>query len=290
MRLLRRHGVRPDFTSAPETITALLEAHQPDDGPVVLLGGDGTIQAAATWLAAQPEVRRPLILALGGGRTNYIAADLNTRRPIATLLEAALTDPEQLSVVTRHSIAVTQGERPAAHAFFIAGASVDEVIRDCHAFRASGRGRLRQGHASTAIRLGQLTVQWLLRRRHLNAPSLSVEVDGLGRLQAPMRVLVLSSLQHRHSWPRPYLQNGSGGMAITAISATAHQFWRRLPGLLNGRDHADLVPTNGYLSGRTDQVTVTGVQQLCLDGQEMDFNADQAVEFRTGPALAFVAP
>jgi hypothetical protein len=290
MRLLRRHGVRPDFTSAPETITALLEAHQADDGPVVLLGGDGTIQAAATWLATQPEARRPLILALGGGRTNYIAADLNTRRPVAGLLERALTDPEGLSVVTRHSIAVTQGDRPAAHAFFIAGASVDEVIRDCHAFRAAGRSRLRQGHASTAIRLTQLATQWLLGKRRFTTPTLSVDIEGVGHLQSSMCVLVLSSLQHRHGWPRPYLQHGSGDIAITAVSANAQRFWRRLPGLLNGRDHAELTPANGYLSGRSNQVTVTGVQHLCLDGQEMDFDNDQPVVFRSGPALAFVAP
>lgn len=290
MRLLDRHGVRPDFTSAPDTIAKLLAEHSPDDGPVVLLGGDGTIQAAATWLATQPESQRPTLLALGGGRTNYIAADLRTRRPIVALLERALNDPARLQIVTRHSIEVTQGERPPAHAFFIAGASVDEVIRDCHAYRSSGSGRLRQGHASTAIRLSQLAVSLALGRRQLHSPTLAVEGDGLGRLSGAMRVLILSSLHHQHGWPRPYLSTGEGEIAVTAIAASATHFWRRLPGLLNGRNHADLVPNQGYLSGRSRQITVTGIQHLCLDGQETDFDPEQAVVFRTGPALAFVTP
>lgn len=290
MRLLDRYGVRPDFTSAPDTIAKLLAAHSPDDGPVVVLGGDGTIQAAATWLATQPEPQRPVILALGGGRTNYIAADLRTRRPIVALLERALNDPTRLRIATRHSIEVTQGDQPAAHAFFIAGATVDEVIRDCHAFRSSGPGRWRQGYASTAIRLSQLAIALALGRRRLHAPALSVEGEGLGELGGPMRVLILSSLHHQHGWPRPYLSQGEGEIAVTAITDSAQRFWRRLPGLLNGRSHHDLVPSQGYLSGRSRQITVTGIQQLCLDGQETDFDPEQAVVFRPGPALAFVTP
>ena len=290
MRVLKHHATEPYFTDSPKRLTALIAEHPPEQGPVILLGGDGTIQAAITHLASQAPSQRPVLLALGGGRTNYIAADLNTRRPIADLLERALTQPETLRRVQRTSIAVDHGQSPTEHAFFIAGAVVDEVIRDCHAYRLAGRSKLRQGHASTAVRLMQLGLLRLAGRRRFHHPELSICASGLGTLEGPMRLLMLSSLKHDHGWPRPYLPRGEGAFAITASTAQATLLGPQLLSLLHGREHPSLQPEAGLLSGRCNHLVIEGLSQLCLDGQTHDYDPQHPVTFSAGAELEFLAP
>ncbi|MFW5816695.1 MAG: diacylglycerol/lipid kinase family protein, partial [Wenzhouxiangella sp.] len=124
---------------------------------LVVIGGDGTVQAAASALIDTPPPSIPPLLVLGGGRTNFTARDLGTHRCLASLLEQVLHRPDELNLTRRRILTL---EQPAAgcalHGFFVAGALVDHVIRDCHRYRSRHRGWLRTGAPSSAWRVAQL--------------------------------------------------------------------------------------------------------------------------------------
>lgn len=259
---------------------------------MVIIGGDGTVQAAVTALAELAgSSEKPRILVLGGGRTNYTARDIGTHGKLLATLETALDDPDSLADTRRHTLAL---EHPCLaqplHGFFVAGALVDHVIRDCHDYRARGRGALRHGHVSSAWRVAQLGLLGLFGRSRFRAPELTIDAANLGSLKGPTRLLLMTSLHHRDEWVDPYADRGHGIIRLSAVCSGARAFWRRLPRLVRGRYHADMAPVSGYLSGKSEQVRITGLSGVSLDGQEIDLNADQPVLIRTGPAFHFLHP
>lgn len=259
---------------------------------LVVIGGDGTLQAAVTSLAslAAPS-QTPRILVLGGGRTNYTARDIGTHDRLLSTLEAALDQPEQLTDTERQTLVVEHPDLDQPlHGFFIAGALVDHVIRDCHDYRSRGQGALRRGHLSTAWRVMQLALLGLVGRGYFQAPRLSIRTSSLGQLDKPVRLLLLTSLHHRDEWIDPYAGRGSGSVRLSAISSRARGFWRRLPRLVCGRYTDSMTPEAGYLSGMTDEVRIVGLSGISLDGQELDLDASLPLVIKSGPAFHFLHP
>jgi hypothetical protein len=291
-QLAAERGLPIVLASEPREIEphlqAALDAHAP---MLTLLGGDGTLQATVTSLAenhtVEPDAELPRLLMLGGGRTNYTARDLGTHRHLIDTLQLALDQPDQLKETVRHSLLVEQnGTRQ--HGFFIAGALVDHVIRDCHHYRASGRGPLRTGHLSSAWRLLQLAARAALGRGDFNVPLLDIDAGELGQMNRTVRLLLVTSLHHRSEWVDPYADRGQGEIRLSAIASDAERFWLGLPRLVTGRYGDKLDLAQGYLSGRTREVRIDGLTSISLDGQEHDYDPSRPVWIRTGPALRFV--
>lgn len=279
------------LASKPAQMAASIdEALETGTELITLLGGDGTLQAAVSILAhrgQQAHEELPRLLMLGGGRTNYTARDLGTHRDLVDTLSMAIDTPDKLKETRRHSLCIEQdGHRE--YGFFIAGALIDHVIRDCHRYRASGKGFLRTGHPSSAWRVMQLAVKGLLGRSDFQAPSLTVDAGALGSLKRPTRLMLLTSLHHRNEWIDPYADRGQGEIRVSVIASDAPRFWLRMPALVSGRYGDSMVPEHGYLSGRTGQVVVQGLSRICLDGQEHDFDPARELTISTGPALRFV--
>lgn len=276
--------------SGPEEIRSeLLEGLSAGLDLLVIIGGDGTLQAAVSILADISDGENcPEILVLGGGRTNYTARDIGTHSNLLNTLETALKDPGQLKHSVRHTLVVEQTDIEPAHGFFVAAGLVDFVIRDCHRYRKGGSSPFRQGHISSAWRVMQLAVLGLLKRISYKPPELMIEADTLGKLDGPIKLLLMTSLHHRTEFVDPYAERGSGQVRLTAVNRGASAFWRRLWRLVRGRYHRSMNADNGYLSGRTDRIRIHGLCQLSLDGQELDFDPDHQLTVRTGPAFHFL--
>lgn len=290
-RLAKERDMPLVLASNPQAMGASIEeALQAGTELITLLGGDGTLQAAVTILA---EIHRessealPKLLMLGGGRTNYTARDLGTHSELVDTLSLALDHPARLTETRRHSLCVEQ-DAHREHGFFIAGALVDHVIRDCHHYRASGHGFLRTGHLSSAWRVMQLAALGLVGRSAFQPPALTVDAGPLGSLQRPTRLLLLTSLHHRNEWIDPYADRSQGEIRISMIARDAERFWLRLPALVTGRYNPAMGPAQGYLSGRSDRIVIRGLGQICLDGQEHEFDPSRELTISTGPALRFV--
>lgn len=290
--MARRHGLELIEAETPEAMRAAVRAAI-DDSPSILAvsGGDGTVQAVITDLAElSDESQRPPLLVLGGGRTNYTARDLGTHADPLRQLERAIEQPESLRTTVRHSLIVRQSGQNDRHGFFIAGARVNDVIRDCHRYRSGGRGWLRQGHASSAWRVMQLGVRRLFGGLPFPPTELSVDAEDLGRLDGRIRILLLTTLQHPGAWIDPYADRGQGELRLDAIGANARRFWLRLPKAASGHFSASMQPEQGYLSGRCERVEIKGIEQICLDGQEHDYRKDLPLDILTGPAFRFLQP
>lgn len=290
--LASNHRIPMEVVTGPEDIRSALEqaVHQGVQ-LLVIIGGDGTLQAAVTLLAETfPDSDLPAIMMLGGGRTNYTARDIGTHKRLIDTLAVALEEPQSLQQTTRHSLIVEQDGQPRIHGFFIAGALVDYVIRDCHRHRGAGSGPLRTGHVSTTWRVLQLGLLGLLGGCRFNATRMLIDAGDLGQLDAPIRLLLITSLHHRREFIDPYCDRGEGAVRLTAVAGNARSFWLRLMRLVRGRLDRRMRPETGYLSGRTERVGITGLKQLSLDGQEHDFDPELPVTIRTGKAFRFLHP
>jgi hypothetical protein len=289
--LARQRGLPLVQASDPQEIDRHVHAALDAGAPLLtLLGGDGTLQAAVTSLVETARGKAPLprLLMLGGGRTNYTARDLGTHHQLIDTLTLALDQPEQLKETELHTLAVEQDGLPRQHGFFVAGALVDHVIRDCHQYRSGGHGLLRTGHVSSAWRVLQLGVLTAVGRGNFRSSRIRIDAGPLGRMDRPVRLLLITSLHHRSEWVDPYADRGEGEIRLSAIASDARGFWRRLPRLVCGRYNESLGLDNGYLSGRTREIRLDGLARISLDGQEQDYEPNRPVWIRTGPALRFI--
>lgn len=291
-RLAHANAIPLYAVHGPTEIAAALADAAP--GPadrVIIIGGDGTLQAAVTELAPLAEKNEaPTLCMLGGGRTNFTARDLGSHDRLLRSLEHLVRHPTAWSAAERSVLRVSGSEHGPLYGFFVAGALVDAVIRDCHAYRARHRGWLRTGHTATPWRLAQLGAQALVGRSRFSLPMLDLEAEGLGALNGPVRVLLLTSLRHEKGGLNPYAQRGSGPVRLTAVHARAPGFWRRLPALISGRFGDSLTPETGYLSGHSTRVSVRGLPSICLDGQEFVLDPASPLRIETGPAFRFLQP
>lgn len=295
--LARAHGAAVIEAAEPAQIESGLDAALAGGAQrVFVLGGDGTIQAIADYLARLPAgADLPQLLVLGGGRTNLIAADLDGHRLALKKLESALTRPARdaaggFQLQHRHTLVVEQAPAPPRHGFFVAGAIVDSLIRRCHRDRDTGSGSLRTGTFSTAWTLMKEAVPALHGRAPYVFPDLDLEVPGQGRLHGPTRLLIATTLTHANRLLNPYAARGEGILRVTAVAGQAQGFWRSLPRLVTGRYSEAMDINRGYLSGRCEQFVVQGLDAFTLDGQSFRADSARAVVIRTGVRLSFLKP
>lgn len=292
---LRHHaqslGLEPHVVYGPQEIEPLLtNALISGLDLIIIVGGDGTLQGMVSVLATEhAHVTPPPILMLGGGRTNYTAAHLGTQGQPISMLERALTRPDSFDITTKATLEIKQGNRQPVFGFFLGGALVDYVIRDCHRYRASGRGRIRQGRYSTIWRVAQLGLLGLIRRVHYRSPQMSFESAELGRMTGKTRLLVATTLDESQVTVHPYLPRGEGPVKLTAILRSARGFWWRLAHMLRGKPHDSLDIRHGYFSGHSHEVKVSGLDNICVDGQEYELDPEQETSVVAGPTYRFLS-
>ena len=259
---------------------------------VAVLAGDGTVREVVETLARRaPESWLPDLLILPGGRTNLTAADLVPRGDaLGTLAEALARARDggwDAAVAERRPLCVVQAPAPPRVGFFFGGAWVDFVVRRAQDHRYGGSGPLRTGHLSSPWVVTKLAAQALVGRAELPAPNLVIDAEGCGSLQGPTRLLLATTLLHRSGMLDPYAARGQGPLRLSAVAAAARGFWTALPRLLTGRYSAAMTAANGYLSGRSERLRITGLAGYVLDGERFDTDPARPVEIVAGPALRF---
>lgn len=262
---------------------------------LILAGGDGTVQAAVTWLVRTADSGRlPELVVLGGGRTNFVARDLGTRDRLVKTLQRALEqnggDSAGLRIERRRTLKLAHPDLGEEHAFFVAGGSIDHVIRNLHAWRASQRGWKGHGSFATQAALIRFGIARLRGREGYRPRPMTIETDTLGRLAGPVGPLLVTTLPHDNGLLDPYAARGHGPLRLTAIRTGAARFWTGLPAIARGRFGARRDLDAGYLSGACNRITFHGIDSLSVDGQEYDLDPDHDVEITPGPELRFLRP
>jgi len=290
--VVRHGGHAHTVTSLDEIHAALAQSLDAGTRCIILAGGDGTLQAAATWLHDHcPAADLPELIVLGAGRTNYVAADLGTSRDFLVTLEKIFTGRhDQLHPVERHAMVFEHPDLGRQCGFFAAGTVIDQVIRDVHAWRAAHPGWQRNHHAASTVGVLRILFRRLLGRHRFDLRRITVEAVGLGRLQAQCRLLLLTSLHLHRTLADPYAERGSGALRMMAVDAAANRFWRRIPRLATGRYSNEMSLENGYLSGYCDRIVIENLDHVTIDGEEFALNPEQPLTVRTGPRFRFLRP
>jgi hypothetical protein len=279
-RAARRAGIEVIAASDPGRFRAAFDRlRERGVQQVWLLCGDGTIQWIAQYLAAPAGAWSPTLLLLGGGRANVVPRECRGY-PAMRALRSALAAHRQgqaLPTMRIRTLQLSQPGAPVRHGFFLAGGMVHEGVRVCSEHRARGTGWLHRSLAADFYALFSLLFKvWTGRTPLPPYTRMSVRMEaGAALEQAPMRILLASTLGMRDALYNPFAANGEGPVRVTAIAANAPHFWRRLPGILRGRFHRELTPEHGVLSGRAGSATITGIRDYSLDGEH--FTADPAL-------------
>lgn len=289
-RVRNAGGLAYRVTGLAEIEAALADALDRGVDTLVLAGGDGTLQGAVSYLARHLAADTlPRLLVLSAGRTNYVAADLGTRDHFLSTLDRLL-DPERTpAVLERRTLAFEHPSIGQQHGFFLAGAMLDQAIRNVHE-GFTDRSGWRRSRLATAVGIGRLVPALLVNRRPFRSVHLDIDAGALGRLDAPTRFLLMTTLGLDDSHARPYAQRGEGALRLTATAVDAERWRRRLPAVFRGRFSPTMQPETGYLSGHTDRVVIRGMDGVTIDGQEFDLDPDQPVRITPGPNFRFLRP
>jgi diacylglycerol kinase family enzyme len=296
-RLALAHGAEVIEADTPALLNAGLDRCLAD-GPrrIIVLAGDGTVQAIAEHLAVRAGVLpSPWLVILGGGRTNLTAADLGGRGRLLQKLQAELrrTDAEIAGRIVEYRpvLRIEQAPSSPRQGFFVAAAMIDDVIRQCHDYRQAARGCFSSGHLATFWCLLRLTLLSLIGRSPLPPSSeLDIDAPGNGHLHGAARVLIATTLAHREGAFNPYADRGEGPLRLTAVSAAAPGFWRRLPRILLGRFSERMGVDQGYLSGRCEYIELRDLRRYTLDGEKFDADPARPVLIRAGERLRCLRP
>jgi len=277
-----------DLAAALDRVLARRQRH------LAVLAGDGTVREVVERLARLPPGHwLPDLLILPGGRTNLTAIDLVPRTdPLGTLAKALASAKDgrwDAAVVERLPLCIAQAPALPRFGFFFGGAAVDNVVRRAQDHRYGGSGPLRTGHLSTPWVLVRLAALALVGRANIPSPTLEIEAEGLGNLGGAIRLLLATTLLHERGGFDPYAARGRGALRLTAVSASAGRFWPALPRLLTGRYSKAMNLDNGYLSGRCEQVRISGLAGYVLDGERFDTDPARPVVIVPGPRLRFFA-
>ncbi len=286
----RAAGVPVIHASSPDTFDSALDELL-EIGPevLVIMAGDGTIQAMVTRLLNRGDSGKlPLLYLVRGGRTNLTANDVNRRGwQVGKNLESIFRDGARSGeTITRPVMEVRTGNLPAEYGFFVAGAVIDRIIRDTHEVRrnkSNGDGRL-----TTPIQVARSLMGHMTGRNRLPAFKAHIRAGKLGEFERPVRILLATSLHRIGKGIDPFADRGQGRFQFTAIASGAPRIWRRLPGLLRGQLPPEANARSGYISGLSNEVTIEGMQSFCLDGEYLEAGPDKQVVIRSGPDIRFL--
>ncbi len=280
---VRRHLVQlrqlarqvPDATvieaSSPDQIAEAINAFElAAEDLLVVIGGDGTLQAALTAMLRLELQETPRVLVVAAGTTNMSAADLGVRlKPAAALqalhdwvsgkTQAPATRPRTVLQVADSSLMP-----PQYGLFFGAGA----IISGVRYFHGSVRPKGVRGALGPAIAFVRMLLSLLSNREHRLLPATTatlhlkkdpVRLEWLLVLATTMDTLLLGST--------PYWGAEKAPMHFTAIAHSAPRLLVALIFLLRGKSNATMRNNQGYISHNLTHSNIDDLTEYLLDGE-----------------------
>ncbi|MEO8309442.1 MAG: diacylglycerol kinase family protein [Pseudomonadota bacterium] len=291
----RNHGLEVLLASNTQEFQAAFDHLRSQQAEQIwMLAGDGTVQAAAQYLAQPGSAGwSPALLLLGGGRANIVPRDIGGY-PAWSRFNTALDKLREGRSLAEERLPTLRVEQEGAvprHGFFLAGAVVYAGIRLCQEHRSRGTGWLHRSWLADPYVLLKIAAQvWAGRSPLPSYDSLRLRTNGMEAMRGSMRLILASTLQMREALYNPFAPRGEGAVRLTAVAANARHFWRNLPAMFKGRFGDDMTAQQGYLSGRFDSVEIEGMDGYALDGELFAADPARPVRFASGIELRVLRP
>ena len=262
-----------DLPTFQASVNALIQA---EVDLLVIVGGDGTIQATLSHLfATLTHIKWPILTIIPGGTTNMTSLDLGIRgRPDQVLwrLHEYLLKPSAPVLVQRPVLCIEQAGSAKVYGMFFA---VGLVARGVKFSRSSVKQLGITGGIFTVLIMLRSLVGMLL-GRHQNewAPVQISMVEANGTLHHGTYLFALvSALDCLLLNIRPYWGQEQAPLHVTLVDQQRKHLWRALWPLLSGRGHT-LKEQDGYYSHNTHTLTLHMDDEYIVDG-ELYRSADQ---------------
>ena len=254
-------------TGEPGQLGATLRQLCPSAADLLVInGGDGTVQATLTELAALlPLSGWPTLAVLPGGTTNQSAFDISGRvsygRALAALTRA-VGSPGGGFVRRRHVLRVQTFGAPTRFGFAFGAGAVVNGVQYCRDELLRRGARDEWASGLTLLRGGI----GIARRDPRFAGNTGARIDfGDGHLNDAWLLLLATTLDRLIMGIRPYWGDRQAPLHFTWIRADARNFLGRLPRILRGG--AGLSAAEGYASRDVCEVTLDLGGQYTIDGE-----------------------
>ncbi|MGV6473713.1 diacylglycerol/lipid kinase family protein [Azotobacter vinelandii] len=255
---------------------------------VVILGGDGTLQATLTALLREPAGDLPALLVVPAGTTNMSAGDLGARlRPEAALhaLHAWLQGTGPAPRTVERAVLRIDGEtgRDSQFGMFFGAGAILGGVRYFHRhIRPTGvRGAL-----GPALAFARMLLSLLGNRPHPLLPAMRARLStASGDWHDDWLLVLASTLDRLLVGCRPYWGEDRAPVHFTALAHRPRRLLRVLPALLCGRGAKVAREHDGYLSRNLDALELSGPEDFLLDGEL--FEARESIRLSSTLPLRF---
>jgi diacylglycerol kinase family enzyme len=272
-----------------EVETAIASWALMENDLLVVVGGDGTLQAALTSLLQTPGAKVPKVVIVPAGTTSMSANAIGKRSSTLEAIKAQTrwlthddhTAREKPTAVLQVSDSHTR--RAQCGLFFGAGSIVTGVRYFHERVRPTGLKGL-AGPLTAFVRM--LLALFSRTASHLlptvNAP---ITVNGTTR-EAPWLLVLATTLDKLLLGSTPFWGAEHQPMRLTAIAQAPARLCRALPAVLRGRPSAAMRPDPGYLSHNAQHASIDHLHEYLLDGEI--FPVTGTLEIKASPPVRFI--
>ncbi|MBA1200204.1 acylglycerol kinase family protein [Pseudomonas capeferrum] len=256
---------------------------------LVVVGGDGTLQAALTSLLRTPGMGVPRVLVVPAGTTNMSASALGLRGSPFKIIKALarwlnLEGPEpRLRPTAVLQVLNSNDQRVQCGMFFGAGSIVAGVRYFHERIRPTGLKGV-MGPLTAFVRM-LLALFSRNAQRLLPTVDASITVDRTTR-EAPWLLVMGTTLDRLLLGSTPFWGTEHAPMRFTAISKSPARLCRALPAVLRGRPSAAMREDPGYLSHNVHTAGIERLSEYLLDGEIFEVTGN--VELKASTPVCFL--
>jgi diacylglycerol kinase (ATP) len=238
---------------------------------VVVIGGDGTIQATVDALYTyRPFPEMPLLAVIPAGTANMIAGDVGLGKfeeaTLEHLLSRIQSSVSAIAIVNRSILRLRRpsNQRPIHGMFFGAGA----IYHGTQMGRETKGTIGRLGEWGAGLILGKFLLALATgSRKGLQPVTVGVSTGESTTLHHEYLVLLVTTLERLFLGMKPFWGSTSGPLRFTGLRVPYRYLWRVLPALLRGKSHHLATIDHGYVSENLCEIRLVLNSGYVLDGE-----------------------
>ena len=273
-----RHVVQAQVKTPQDIVEALrLFAHH-NVTSLIIIGGDGTLQATFDGLFNdRPFHTMPNLAIVPGGTANLVAGDVGAGSLHSTSLRALLhkaeSQPGENFLVKRPILRVQfpDNRRPLHGMFFGTGAIFQGTKIGLET--KQGIGRLGEWGAGF-IMMKSLLALMMGSPRDLGPVNATIAVQEGAAVEQEYLVILVSTLERLFLGCKPFWSDQAGALHYTSLRIPYQYLWRVLLTVLRGSVHPLAIKPHGYDSQNVSTLQIGMNSGFVLDG-EIHFSPKQ---------------